>query len=66
MQQFLDIESGRKKTQPTYTQQWARAKKTLMKSNKSISRKKTFFYQIPFIAISKMTKNQFFNWKKKV
>ena len=32
--------------------------KKLMKSNKSISRKKSFF------AISKMTKNLFLNWKK--
>ena len=34
--------------------QWARAKKKLVKSNKSI----------PFFAISKMAKNQFLNWEK--
>ena len=39
------------------------SKKKLMKSNKSISRKKFFFYQIPFFAISKMAKNQFLNWE---
>ena len=37
--------------------------KKLMKSNKSISRKK-FFEQFPFFAISKMAKNQFLNWEK--
>ena len=37
--------------------------KKLVKSNKSISRK-NFFDQIPFFAISKMEKNQFFNWEK--
>ena len=31
-----------------------------MKSNESISRKKIFFDQIPFFAISKMAKNQLF------
>ena len=36
--------------------------KKLVKSNKSISRKN--FGQISFFAISKMTKNQFLNWKK--
>ena len=36
--------------------------KKLVKSNKSISRKK-IFSQIPFFAISKMTKNQFWNWE---
>ena len=46
--------------------QWARkfkkvqAKKKLVKSNKSISRKK-FFDQIHFFAISKMAKNQILN-----
>ena len=33
-----------------------------MKSNKSISR--TFFGQISFLAVSKITKNQFLNWEK--
>ena len=37
--------------------------KKLVKSNKPISRKK-FFDQILFLAISKMAKNQFLNWKK--
>ena len=37
--------------------------KKLVKSNNSISRK-IFFGKIPFFAISKMTKNQFLNWKK--
>ena len=37
--------------------------KKLVKSNKSISRK-NFFDQIPFLAISKMTKNLFLNWEK--
>ena len=37
--------------------------KKLLKSNKSISRKK-FFDQIPFFAISKMAKIQFLNWEK--
>ena len=34
-------------------------KKNLVKSNKSISRKKIFSDQIPFFSISKMAKNQF-------
>ena len=37
--------------------------KKLVKSNKSISRKK-FFDQNPFFAFSKMVKNQFLNWEK--
>ena len=37
--------------------------KKLVKSNKSISHKKSF-YQIPYFAISKMAKNQFLNWGK--
>ena len=37
--------------------------KKLVKSNKSISRKK-FFDQIPFFAIPKVGKNQFLNWAK--
>ena len=37
--------------------------KKLVKSNKSISRKK-FFNQIPFFAISKMAKNQVLKWEK--
>ena len=37
--------------------------KKLVKSNKSISRKK-FFNQIPFFEISKMAENQFLNWEK--
>ena len=36
--------------------------KSLVKSNKSISRK--LFDQIPFFAISKMAKNQFLDWGK--
>ena len=37
--------------------------KKIMKSNKSISRKK-FFDQNPFFAISKLAKIQFFIWEK--
>ena len=37
--------------------------KTLVKSNKSISRK-TFLTKLHFFAISKMAKNQFLNWEK--
>ena len=37
--------------------------KKLVKSNKSISRKK-IFDQIQFFAISKLAKNQFLNWEK--
>ena len=39
------------------------AKNKLVKTNKSISRKK-IFDQNPFFAISKMTKNQCLNWEK--
>ena len=49
--------------------QWGRkfkivqAKKNLVKSNKSISRK-IFFDQNPIFAISKMGKKLFLNWEK--
>ena len=38
-------------------------KKKLVKSNKSISRN-FILTKIPFFAISKKAKNQFFNWEK--
>ncbi len=45
--------------------QWARKfKKVQAEKTREINFTNIFFDQIPFFAISKMTKNQFLNWEK--
>ena len=51
------------KKKPIYYTVGQKIYESPVKSNKSISR--FFFEQIPFLAISKMAKNQFLNWDGK-